>query len=196
MSGSFVKYTEEIVKDKDGNVIKSSSHELFKGPQIEFDHNRPTIRVEKNVGTLGLATFAEMVDTVNDRKMWGLAARKIKLDNVSWERLLYGTCGFYFKRIFDFSVDFNTFDRAILDEGTKALGDWNPSTKVWVVEGDPDNPQDFNTYKDKKGENSRVLLDGSGKPLGADADPSEINVQYYPESNFFTLGIPTTITSY
>ena len=121
VSGSFVKYTREVVKDKDGNLIKSSSHEIFRGPSVEFDHNRPTVQIGQNVPILELDVFSEMVDTLNDAPLWGLTARKIKLSNVSWERVYQGSCSPYYVRNFDFDVDFNTFDRDVLDEGTKVL---------------------------------------------------------------------------
>ncbi len=44
VSGSFVKYTEEAVTDKDGNLLVSSSFEQFRGSKVEFDANRPTVK--------------------------------------------------------------------------------------------------------------------------------------------------------
>ena len=101
VSGTFIKYTRELVWDKDGDLLIYSSHEPIKGGDVEFDRNRPSVRVEQNVSGLGLATFAAMVDTLNDATLWGLVARCIKLDNVSWERKLYGVCTYYYTRIFD-----------------------------------------------------------------------------------------------
>jgi len=72
ISGSFVKYTREVTKDKDGNRIKTSSHEIIRGPQVEFDHNRPTVTIEQNRASLELEVFSEMVDTVNNATLWGL----------------------------------------------------------------------------------------------------------------------------
>jgi len=125
-----------------------------------------------------------MVDTLNDRPLWGLEARKIKLSNVSWERLLYGTCTFYYKVTYEFDIrmDDDGFDRKLIDEGTKEL---KPG-------GDPNDPRDFQVYKDGNGENTRVLLDGAGKALTAEADPFEIDLKYYKESNFGLLGLPTS----
>ena len=95
ISGNFVKYTKEASQDRFGNMIKNSAHEIYRGPQVEFDHNRPTVRVEQNEPLLGLETFTEMVDTVNDTTLWGLTKRKIKLSDVSWERKVHGVCDFY-----------------------------------------------------------------------------------------------------
>ena len=219
ISGSFVKYTQEVSKDRFGDVIKTSSHEFLHGPQVEFDFNRAAVRIEQNVATLELALITSMMDTVNDAMLWGLGARKIKLSEVSWERKWYGTCNIYYTRVFDFDIDFNTFDRFVLDEGTKVLhGQWvdqgvgqEPHWGLINIGDDPpdkDNPQHFDRYKDRNGENTRVVLDGKGMPAnsitqigtsddvgtGTDStDPAaQIFIEYYDESNFLLLGIPTT----
>jgi len=201
VSGSFVKYTREATQDKDGNPIENSAHEMIRGPIVEFDANRPTVKITQNVATLGLDVFSGMVDTVNDAPLWGLSARKIKLSNVSWERLYHGNCFAYYSRAFDFDVDFNTFDRVALDEGTKALGRLDTTTGTWDstsdfatgVPLDATNPLHFTRYKDKHGENARVILDGSGVPITTMASAGTITIQKYAESNFLTLGIPTSL---
>ncbi len=198
ISGSFVKYTKEVTEDKDGNKIKSSSHEMIRGPQVEFDFNRSSVTISQNVSLLELDVFTPMVDTVNDAVLWGLGARQIKLSNVSWERKVLGSCGFYYTRSLEFDIDATTFDRNIVDEGTKVLsGHWEEAG--WTLDnidgGAPDktNPQHFNRYKDRNDENSRVMLDGNGEPLAVGATPIEIPLDYYGESNFLLLGIPTTL---
>ena len=205
ISGSFVKYTQEVSKDRNGDDIKSISHELIHGPQVEFDFNRPTVRIEQNVATLELELITSMIDTVNDSTLWGLGARKIKLSDLVWERKWYGTCDIYYTRVFDFDIDFNTFDREILDEGTKVLnGHWPTKNECggddWILDdicGEAPvktDPTHFTRYKDRNGENSRVILDVEGWPLGGSGTPAanRIEVEYYPESNFLLLGIPTT----
>lgn len=208
ISGSFVKYTKEVTRDKDGNRIKTSSHEIIKGAQVEFDHNRPTVTISQNRPSLGLEEFSPMVDTVNDSTLWGLGPRKIKLSNVSWSREIFGTCDYYYVRTFEFDVDFNGFDKEALDEGTKVLnGHWSTDqtgtgtglASTWVlddIDGSPpnkNNPQHFIRYKDRNGENSRVVLNGNGEPLDGDDTPVFIDIQYYSESNFLSLGIPSII---
>lgn len=218
VSGTFVKYTKEVTKDRNGEFILNSAHEHLRGPQVEFDHNRPQVHIEQNVADLDLATVAQMVDTVNDSTLWGLGARKIKLSNFSWERLYYGICFAYYKRIFDFDIDFNTFDRKIPDEGSKVLnGEWETEDECATGTGtsvsgwkllnicgaapDPDNPAHFCRYKDRFGEPARVMLDGAGLPADSmvisgtgtisTGAVDEIDVEYYGESNFLTLSIPT-----
>jgi len=200
LSGSFAKYTKEVMKDKDGLYIRSSSHEIIRGSQVEFDHNRPTVRIEQNKLNLGLSLFAPMIDNVNASPMWGLPARCVKLSNVSWERKLYGSCTFYYTRTFEFDIDYNTFDKAVMDEGTKALnGRWK-NDGTWELvpinassgAPDPNNPSHFMRMKDRNGENMRVILDGAGKPLTDPANAVYRDVKYYQETDFFTLGIPTS----
>lgn len=199
VSGSFVKYTEEAVVDRLGVPVLSSSYELFRGPQVEIDKNRPQVRIEQNVAVLGLEVFSEVMDYVNDSPMWGLPARCVKLSNVSWERKVYGVCNYYYTRIFEFDINYNTFDRNILDEGTKALnGHWDRTTGAWTLDdingGAPDNtnPTHFIRVKDKNGENMRVILDGTGKPLTDSANPVYRETEFYKQTNLLSLGVPAT----
>lgn len=207
VSGNFAKYMQEVSRDRHGELIVSSSHEQLRGSQVEFDHNRPAVRIEQNVAALELATFSSMIDTVNDEPLWGLDARCIKLSNVSWERRRYATCTFYYTRVLDFDVDFNDFDRDLLDEGTKVLnGHWDEDTGLWVLDDiggeapDKTNAQHFMRAIDRAGNIvDRVVLDGNGEPISASAgtgteagSAGQIPVEYYPESNFLLLGIPTT----
>lgn len=212
VSGSFVKYTVEAAYDRFGNLIKSSSHEMFRGPQVEFDRNRPTVHIEQNRATLELSTFSSMIDTVNSAPLWGLGTRRIKLSAAAWERKVLGVCGYYYTRIFDFDIDYNTFDRDLLDEGTKVLnGHWDKATGHWELDTiggaapNPNNPQHFSRYKDRNGENARVILDGNGRPAdsvigeagtstGTDSSgpAGTFHLEYYPESNFLLLGVPTS----
>ncbi len=199
VSGSFVKTTQEAVFDRFGDVVRSSSHELFRGAQVEVDSHRPTVTIEQNVGTLGLSTFSAMINKLNDSTMWGLPARTIKLSDITWTRKVYGSCNYYYTRIFTFDIDFNTFDRNILDEGTKALeGHWDKTTGEWTLDNinglppDPTNPTHFDRVKDRRGENMRVMLDGAGKPLTDSDNPKFRETEFYDEDNLLSLGIPTS----
>lgn len=185
ISGSFNRATEEARQDKDGDLILSSSHERIFG--IEKDVDRPTVRIEQNVASLGLDVFSQMINTVNDSALWGLPARTIKLSNVSWSRQLWGTCNFYYTRSFDFEVNYNTWDLSdVVDEGYKVL----------KAGGDKTDPADFNIHKDNRDENTTVpiMLDGNGALNNDPSVPVFIpTVQLYGESNFLTLGIPTIL---
>jgi hypothetical protein len=171
LSGSFSNYNEEATRDRHGRPILTSSHEVIRGPQVEFDKNRAQIKVEQNVLDLEIALWSPMVDTVNDDVLWGMPRRTIKLSNVSWDRKHYGQCYFYYARTFTFDVRFETFDRDLLDEGTKALnGHWEDG--LWVLDNIDGaapqfrNPNHFKRFTDRDGNPCRVILNGEGLPAG------------------------------
>jgi hypothetical protein len=183
IGGSFLKYRVEATHDRNGVALLNSAGQQFRGSIIERDKSHPTIRIGKNFSTLPLSTYAPMIDTVNDSALWGLPARCIKLSNASFERRLFGTCTYYYNVTYEFDVDYSTFDREILDHGTKVLKSGGTS----------DNPRDYNVAKDNNGENTEVLLDGSGNVLTSFAAPYVFDVEFYDESNFLLLGIPTSL---
>ena len=62
----------------------------------------------------------------------------------------------------------------------------------------PNNPGHFISFKDPNGELTEALLDGHGLPWdptvsGSNSYPGSRFVQFYEESNFLTLGVPTTL---
>ena len=227
VSGGYIRYTVEATKDRHGALIDSSSHEMFRGPQVEFDEVRPTVSISQNKAILGINGFADMVNKVNDREIWTFPARQIKLSDISWELKWWGTCFPYYTREFTFEINVDTFDRKILDEGTKVLnGHWGESVGTgsgdvgcWELnqidgqDPDPNNQQHFLRYKDRNGENCRVILNGAGLPANGNlagaplgpkqspGDPSanptgpphEFTIEYYGEANFLALGIPAQI---
>ena len=209
VSGSFVKFTQEYRYDRFGNFVTNSALEPIRGPDSEFDANRPTVRIEQNRYSLDLSTLANMVDTVNNSPLWGLPKRCIKLSDVTWERKIYGKCSFYFTRTFNFDINYNTFDRAVGDFGTMVLkGQWNQTTKSWAVDptADRNNPQHFMKYTDIIGNTCPVVLNGYGLPAGTTATigtgtsgsatgpEGQLLIQHYYESDFTQLGIPTDLT--
>jgi len=213
ISGTFTKYTEEATFDRFGEPITNSAHEQIRGPQNEWDKNRPTVKIEQNVANLELELFTPMVDKVNQFPLWDLPPRCIKLSNVSWELKWYGSCYNYFTRIFDFDIRFDTFDRDVLDEGTKVLrGHWQKDPtqahygKYLVDHGlDILNPSNFIRFKDWNGENTRVILDGGGRPVDTSdtgtststaeglPTPGSIHIEKYLEADFLLLRIPAVL---
>lgn len=193
VSGSFVKFTQEKFKDKDGKPFLSSSFEQIRGSVVEFDDNRPTVRIEKNLLILPLNPIVEQVDTVNDSLMWGLDPRKIKLSNVSWQRKLFGICSFYFTVSYEFELDFDTFDRQAQDKGRDVLNEGGDPTKI----------EDFAPARAiKKDANGKLVvgegellgeqfLDGAGKKALTEDDIFLIDIIHYQESNMALLGINT-----
>jgi hypothetical protein len=205
VSGSFVKYSKEAVKDRFNADIVSSSHEPFTGPLVTFDESRPTVQVIQNVADQELALISNQINTVNDATLWGLAPRKVKLSEVSWTKQFHVSGDVYYTRTFGFDINFDTFDTTFPDRGTKVVnGEWNPITRLCDKdpEADHTNPSDFDVYQDKRGNTpDTVLLNGFGEPVNTDLAPGTgtdnslvyLTIEYYPESNFLLLGIPTSL---
>jgi hypothetical protein len=212
VSGGTVKERKEISKDHNplftayGSWIKSSSHELMTGPNVEFDFGWDTVRIEQNVASLGLETITAIRNTLNDAPLWGMATRCVRLSDLSWERKYYGTCNVYYTRIFEFEVRADTFDREVADEGTKVLkGHWAADGSSWILESmidggvanypidpNPYNPAHFIEYKDQRqGGGGKVPLDGYGRPVTDLSLAAHRDVWGYLTSNFLLLGIPT-----
>lgn len=185
ISGTFHKYTLEASYDRFGNPILNSAHEPIRGPVVEFDDSRPTVRIEQNIPALNWAALVAMRDTVNDAPLWGLPRRCIKLSNISWERKFYGQCYLYYTRILEFDINHETWDRNVMDEGNKMLnGHWDPVTGDYVVddiaEGVPANhlnPTHFIRATDRHGNFTRIFLNGVGMPARV-RTPSTSDVLY------------------
>jgi hypothetical protein len=201
ISGGFVKYTELYEEDRFGDPITTRAGEKLRGPSAEFDKSRPTIRITKNYALLDLAALATLIDCVNDDTLWGFSARCVKLSDITWERKFYAGCSCYFAITYEFEVKIDTFDRYILDEGTKVLnGEWVPGTDTWRliningVVPDKNNPAHYCRYKDRFGNLTRVILDINGIPILNPDDANKIFVQVYPEADFVSaLDVPSDI---
>lgn len=192
--GSFVTATEQALKDKDGNQIKSISGHPLRGPNVEFDANRPTVWIEQNRAQLGLSTFASMIDTVNGSPMWGLNKRCIKLSNVSWERKVQGTCEYYYTRRLEFDIRYDSFDKQVEDWSEFVLkGHW-PASGGYVVDAgmSVSNPSNWVRYMDRSMNPSVVALTSSGTPATTQESINIIDVKKYSESNFYNLGVPSS----
>lgn len=172
LSGSYVKYTQELTHDVNGMPITNSAWEQLRGPQLEFDRNRPQVKVSMNVAELQWEMVTGMLDTLNDAELWGFPARCVKLSDASWEEKWRGQCEKYYTWNLTFDLRKEGFDRYLLDEGTKVLnGQWNTTTGNWElinINGQaPDrwNPAHFIRAQDKKGDPMKVVLDGAGQPV-------------------------------
>lgn len=184
LSGSFLKLVREATEDRNGNVLQMSNRELMAGPAVERDDNRPTVRIQFNTLVLPLTTFAGMVDSVNDAALWGLGPRRIKLDNVSWEKKYYGVCNAYYTITYEFTIKFDQWTHRIVDEGNLVKVD--PAA-------DPTDPDSWVQAQDNHDENIRVLLDGNGNRLAPGANPFVHQKEIYDEDNLLLLGIPSTL---
>lgn len=164
ISGAFTKFTREALADRFGNPILSSSMQQYHGQLVERDFNTPSVVIEMNFSNLGLSTYAQMVDTVNSATLWGMPPRTVKLSNVKWVRKLYSVCTFFYNIIYEFDCNFETFDRTFVDKGTRVL----------LPGGNAFNPDHFALYKDRTGEPSETILDGSGNAYTGLANPITI----------------------
>lgn len=170
-AGSTSNHKEEATFDRFGNPITNSAWEVLRGPQVEFDKSRHRIKITQNVANLQLFLCNSMVDTVNAFVLWGMPRRCVKLSDFSWDEKYYGTCFKYYTRNFEFDTNAETFDRLVLDEGTKALnGHWRKADGTYVIDfingAPPDrfNPSHFKRFVDRAGNPSKVLLNGEGLP--------------------------------
>lgn len=169
--GHFNKFQEEATFDRFGKPVYNSAYEQIRGAGVEFDANRGVVTVEQNVADLEYDLISELLDCVNDEPLWGLPARCVKLSNCTWERKYHGNCEKYYTRVLEFETNRKTFDRSILDEGTKVLrGKWvvdnvDPNFKEYVYAAglDPKDPRSYIRYVDFNQNASRVLLNGAGK---------------------------------
>ena len=172
------------LEDRNGDVIQSISFEPIEG--LSFDASRPQVTIGQNVGTLELGLITSMIDTVNDDVLWGLPARKIKLSDISWSRKVFGTCGFYYTRAFTFEIK-NTelgFDEKWREKGSKLLR----------KDGTLTEPDDWEIATDLKGDiDGEKLITPAGGRAAGDGDEGIRDIEYYSESNFLLLGIPTVI---
>jgi hypothetical protein len=191
ISGTFVRYTEEGNYDRFGDPIRTSSHEVIRGPHNEWDASRAQVTIEMNLPSLDLQLLASSVDTVNDDWLWDLPPRSIKLSGSSWQRKFHGQCNVYFTVSLEFDIKYEGWDRDLDDEGTCVIrGSWVQAAGTddqyyWqpvrvrsavtqaLVDIDHTNPVNFQRYKDLNGENRRVVLDGQGRPW----DPNRVEVE-------------------
>lgn len=177
---SHVRYTEEAQYDRFGFAVTNSAFEPLRGPQVEFDANRLQVRVVMNVSDLELDFVALFIDCVNDAPLWGFLRRCVKLSDMAAEPHTYGQCYRYWTISLTFDTNANTFDRDILDEGTKVIqGAWNATTGAWDIAdingepADPNNPAHFMRAVDRQNNPCRLILDGSGSPAEIEVAVSE-----------------------
>ena len=175
------KFTREEIFDRFGNALMTSSHELFRGPQVEFDRDNDVVRITQNVGILNWPLVSSMRNTVNNATLWGYPPRLIKLSKARAQQLYYGSCYKYFRRTLEFEINYLGWDRTLLDEGTKVLhGQWNPTNgqyELLDIDGaapDPRNPQHFDKFADRLGNLTNVILNGNGLPSGVVVSGTEV----------------------
>lgn len=208
VSGSFLTRTDRAEKDRHGDPIRMSSLEPIE--DVERDMGGPTVSIDMNVPFFNMPETYEAVHKLNDAPLWGMKARKIKLNAFSWTANLYGICDYYYTLRFDFEVRYEGWDPTRIDMGFHCLrGTWRRSSadtgtstaNLWWDEevglgtGDPDS---FMVALDKNDEkySKPILLNGQGGRLREGADPVTLGpFEVYDEYNFLTLGIPEHIAT-
>lgn len=177
VSGGFNKFQREAIKDYLGKPITNSANERITGPLVEIDDNRPVVNIEMNVSWVNLSFLADYVDAVNNATWWGMAARTIKCSEFNWERVLYGTCNYYFHVSFAFELKADTWDVVYLDEGTRTM-----------IVGS--SPAAYKRATDRYENPVRVLLNGSGAET---ATETFLTKRIMKERTFSTVGWPVTL---
>jgi hypothetical protein len=183
VSGGFNKFTRRAVKDTSGNALVTTANEPFTSG-IEIDDNRPTVRLEMNVAWVNLTFVSSYVDTVNNATWWSCAARTIKCSEFNWERVLYGTCRFYYRVQFTFELKRDTWDLMLAN-----FGNYSRS----AAGAEPTQHRDGKT-KDFK----PTYLDVNGiateTPTFFDQTSGTLATKrVYPEKNFAAVGWPAVI---
>ncbi len=207
IGGTFINFQKEFSRDRFGWVMRMSSSERVRGNLMEFDRGKPTITISFNDAILGMETFTDFQDTVNDADLWGFKPRCVKLSNTTWKRNIYGACNYYYTKTHEFQIDTKTHDREITDMGTRCLIGYSPGSpnkalkKLDPTAPDPSfgnlpwyyNPANFENYIDINGDPAECFLDGVGRPVINGEDAHTFTVQHYEERNFLELGIPAVI---
>lgn len=212
ISGSYVKYRREAQRDKNGLPIKYTSHERIRGAEVEYEEPFPTVVISFNSASSQLPFFGPVMGHLNSEDMWGLGARRILLNEVEWERKVYGRCNYYWWTQYTFEVDDSEdgdlFDRRIANVGSMCLKGTSPgspfkATPYTAVSTDPydpdatrlayENPKNFEAYVDLQGHRQRVYLNRYGIPLvPGDEDYHYIEVKKHKESDLLVLGVPSS----
>lgn len=201
VSGSFIKNRRSTPWDADDKLIRTVS---FEDVEVERDESFPTLVIEQNDLQLGIDTFTEKVNKINNHNLWGLSPRKVKLDNVTWERKIWGICTFYFTRRYEFSINFDTWDRDdIPHRGRKVInGKWDKATLTWVIDGaaDKTNPTHYMQAIDINGNPIETWLNPeTGAPTSTPNYLKQSNdkpyVPIYQTTNFLPLGIPASLSA-
>lgn len=183
VKGSFAQVLEETRVDKDGNPLQNTVLEPYKGPECQFVHSRPVVELEMNVAWINLAWMAEYADAVNSNVQWSQPARTIKCTVGPWERVLYGTCSYYFVVKFTFELRYETWD----------FQPWNRATR-YVLPGktapwDPDT--DFANFKTATEENTIGMV--AATTGYATTTANRLNFRIFRERDFSIVGWPPSL---
>lgn len=173
-------FTREAMADYQGKPLLYSNGQRMKGPAVQMEDGWPTIEIEQNVAWVNLAFLGNYRYATNNATFWGCAARTLKCKSINWERVLYGTCYYYFRVTTVMQLNAQTWDVLVLDEGD-------------LVKVPGSSPARFRQAKDDREENVHVLLDGSGNALAPGATEVFLPKRVLRELDFSVVGWPATL---
>lgn len=183
LSGDFHHEQKEASLDRFGLPLLHPNFQPITGPLVETKTSYPTISITFNSATLPLSTYVLLINNVNDAPLWGLPVRSVRFADARWERLVYGTCFYYFKTTYTFECNLDTFDPKCPASGTVALKEG----------GNPANPKDFIAVQTADGENTEAILDEFGRAVTRPEDQYIPVKQIAKQGNLLLLGIPSQL---
>jgi hypothetical protein len=205
----FTKYTEEAWRDRNGEIIVSSSFERLGGKQVEFDKGSPAVSITMNIlpasTESSLKRFSDLMDCVNDRPLWGWKPRMVKFSDITYELMYYGNYS-----ILSATLDFEIKTRRITqDNQTDVVSGHDRDVldagwKIRTLGTDGTKPEHYQSNKNPADKDRSMIFYGdpnndatrgyAWKYAGQKKDTmNKIRVEYYNEANLFTLGIPVDI---
>ena len=178
VKGSFSQVMEEAVADKDGNPIQNTVKQRYTGSVVQTPKSRPVVELEMNVAWINLAWLAEYADTVNSNVQWGQAVRTIKCTVGPWERVMYGSCFYYFVVRFTFELKTDKWDLHLP----------NIASRVRVTAS---SPWEYTSFKLADEENSSGFVDATTGYATATANYLDFRV--LKEKDFSIVGWPASL---
>lgn len=173
-------FQREATVDKDGKALLNAAGQRFRGPAVQIEDGWPTVEVEQNVSWINLPFLSQYRYTVNNATFWGCPARTLKCKTFTWERVLIGTCSYYFRVATSFQINAAKWDLHLLQEGD-------------MVKIPGTSPAQYRRAKDAYEENVHVLLDAAGNALAAGAAEVYTDKRVLAELNFSAVGWPVTL---
>lgn len=178
--GNGDSFQREAIVDKDGHALLNSAGQRFKGPTVQIEDGWNTLEVEQNVSWINVTALGSYRYATNNATFWGCAARTLKVKSLTWQRILYGTCFYYFSVTTTFQINPDKWDLHLLDEGD-------------MVRVPGTTPAQYRRAKDWQEENVHVLLDGSGNALAAGAAEVYLDKRVLKELDFSVVGWPVSL---
>jgi len=169
-------FTREATTDKDGKPLLTPCKERFRGPTLQIEDGWPTIELEQNVAWINLSVLTQYRHAVNSNVWWEQPIRTIRCKTFTWERVLYGTCYFYWKVATQFQLNADTWDIDLLNE-----------SNLEKIDGE------FVQAKDDRENNITVIVDSDGERWDGTGTAPTTKFRVRTERDFSTVGWPATL---